>query len=373
MVSSATAVLPVWRSPMISSRWPRPIGISASIALRPVGIGSCTDLRGMMPGALTSTRARRVGIDRALAVDRIAERVDDAAEQFLADRHVDDGAGALDRLAFLDVAVGAEDDDADIVGFEVQRHAADAVLELDHFAGLDIVEAVDAGDAVADRQNLADLGDLGFIAEIGDLVLQDRGNLCGADIHQPTSFMRVRSELSLVLSEPSTMREPSLTMRPPMIDGIDLDGDLDGLAAGHLGERAFQRRDMRIRQRLGDGDLGADAALGLIVQLVEVADHVGDGEQPALGRDELDEIGGDARNAGAGENGVERLHLLFGRKDRALDEALEIVALGDERGEIFKVLGDLVGQALLLGELIERQGIAAGHSGYDAFVLRQDD
>ena len=96
MVSIATAVLPVWRSPMISSRWPRPIGTSASIALRPVCIGSWTDLRGMMPGALTSTRRRSVGLDRALAVDRVAERVDHAAEQALADRHVDDGAGALD-------------------------------------------------------------------------------------------------------------------------------------------------------------------------------------------------------------------------------------------------------------------------------------
>src|SRR5882757_3202634 len=57
-VSIATAVLPVWRSPMISSRWPRPTGVSASIAFRPVCIGSCTDLRGMMPGALTSTRLR---------------------------------------------------------------------------------------------------------------------------------------------------------------------------------------------------------------------------------------------------------------------------------------------------------------------------
>ena len=27
IVSIAIAVLPVWRSPMISSRWPRPIGI----------------------------------------------------------------------------------------------------------------------------------------------------------------------------------------------------------------------------------------------------------------------------------------------------------------------------------------------------------
>ena len=161
------------------------------------------------------------GVDRALAVDRVAERVDDAAEQLLADRHVDDRAGALDRLAFLDLAVGAENDDADVVALEVQRHAARAVLELDHFAGLDLVEAVGAGDAVADAQHLADLGDFGLGAEIGDLALEDRGNFCGADIHQPTSFMARRIALSLVLSEPSTMREPSLTIRPPMIDGIE--------------------------------------------------------------------------------------------------------------------------------------------------------
>ena len=183
MVSSAIAVLPVWRSPMISSRWPRPIGISASIALRPVAIGSCTDLRGMMPGALTSTRRACVGLDRPLAVDRIAERVDDAAEQALADRHFDDGAGALDGLAFLDLAVGAEDHDADIVAFEIERHAAHAALELDHLAGLDIVEAIDAGDAVADRQHLADFGDLRFLAEILDLIFEDCGNFRGADVH----------------------------------------------------------------------------------------------------------------------------------------------------------------------------------------------
>ncbi len=182
---------------MISSRWPRPIGISASIALRPVAIGSCTDLRGMMPGALTSTRRRSLGLDRALAVDRIAERVDHAAEQALADRHVDDRAGALDGLAFLDLAVVAEDHDADIVDLEVERHAAHAVLELDHLAGLDVVEAVDAGDAVADREHLADLGDLGLLAEILDLLLEDRGDFCGADIHQPTSFIAMLDRIEL--------------------------------------------------------------------------------------------------------------------------------------------------------------------------------
>ena len=54
IVSIAIAVLPVWRSPMISSRWPRPIGIIVSIGLMPVCIGSCTDFLAMIPGALIS-------------------------------------------------------------------------------------------------------------------------------------------------------------------------------------------------------------------------------------------------------------------------------------------------------------------------------
>src|SRR5229473_42221 len=157
-------------------------------------------------------------LDRALAVDRIAERIDHAAEQALANRGIDDGTGALDGLAFLDLAVGAEDHDADVVGFKVQRHAARAVLELNHLAGLDVVEAVDAGNAVADRQHLSDFGNFSLLAEILDLVLEDRGNFRGADVHQPASFIACLIELSLVRSELSTMRLPSLTTRPPMIE-----------------------------------------------------------------------------------------------------------------------------------------------------------
>src|SRR5512138_1074638 len=160
-----------------------------------------------------------VGLDRTLAVDRVAQRVDDAAEQALADLRVHDGAGALDGLAFLDLAVGAENHDTDVVGFEVERHAARAVLELDHFAGLDVVQTVDAGDTVTDGQHLSDFSDLGFLAEILDLVLEDRGNFRGADVHQPASFIACLIELSLVRSELSTMRLPSLTTRPPMMEG----------------------------------------------------------------------------------------------------------------------------------------------------------
>ena len=61
IVSIAIAVLPVLRSPMISSRWPRPIGIIESIALMPVCRGSLTGWRWAMPGALNSS-GRRCGV-----------------------------------------------------------------------------------------------------------------------------------------------------------------------------------------------------------------------------------------------------------------------------------------------------------------------
>src|SRR6187551_1121063 len=54
IVSIAIAVLPVWRSPMISSRWPRPIGIIPSIDISPVCTGSVTGWRSTTPGALNS-------------------------------------------------------------------------------------------------------------------------------------------------------------------------------------------------------------------------------------------------------------------------------------------------------------------------------
>ena len=55
IVSMQIVVLPVERSPMISSRWPRPIGIIASIAMMPVCTGWLIGRRRMIPGAIFST------------------------------------------------------------------------------------------------------------------------------------------------------------------------------------------------------------------------------------------------------------------------------------------------------------------------------
>src|ERR671914_147168 len=54
IVSTHIDVLPVCRSPMISSRWPRPTFVIESIGLMPVSIGSFTGWRDTTPGALNS-------------------------------------------------------------------------------------------------------------------------------------------------------------------------------------------------------------------------------------------------------------------------------------------------------------------------------
>src|SRR5208282_5739774 len=86
-------------------------------------------------------------------------------------------------------------------------------------AGLHIVEAIDAGDAVADRQHLADFRNFGFLAEILNLLFENGGDFRGADIHYRASFIACLIALSLVRSEVSTMRLPSLTTSPPIMAG----------------------------------------------------------------------------------------------------------------------------------------------------------
>ena len=89
---------------------------------------------------LTRDHARRLELerpslgrlDRAAPVERVAERVDDATEQRLADGDARDLAGAAGRLALAHLLPLAEERGADVVLLEVEGEAGDAVLELEH-------------------------------------------------------------------------------------------------------------------------------------------------------------------------------------------------------------------------------------------------
>ena len=165
MVSSATAVLPVWRSPMISSRWPRPIGNHAVDGLESGRHGLTHWLAINDAGSDALQRNELVGRDRPLVVDRLAQRVHHAADHAFAHRDAHDASGALDLVAFLDFGVLAEQHHADLVFFQVHGDAGNAVRETKQFAGHDFVEAVDARDTVAQGDYGADFvhRDLGFV------------------------------------------------------------------------------------------------------------------------------------------------------------------------------------------------------------------
>jgi hypothetical protein len=87
-------------------------------------------------------------VDGSLAVNGVSEGVNDTAQKTGSDGHVDNLAGTLDGVAFLDKTIVTEDGDTDVVGLEVQAHSLDTRREFHHFLGLDVPETVDTGDTV---------------------------------------------------------------------------------------------------------------------------------------------------------------------------------------------------------------------------------
>ena len=154
-----------------------------SIALRPVCSGSLTGWRSTTPGARRSIGLEVARRDRPLAVDRLTERVDDAADELVADRHRDDAAGPLDRVAFLQVGGVAEEHGADAVFLEVQRDAEQSVRKLEHLARHRALGAVEARDAVADGHHGAHFGDINRRGVAADVVANDLGDFVGLDLH----------------------------------------------------------------------------------------------------------------------------------------------------------------------------------------------
>ena len=130
------------------------------MALMPVCSGCFDRLASGHAGGVRFDRPALGGDDRAAAVQRIAQRIDHAAQHGVAHGHGEQPAGAADFVALVDLQVIAEDDHAHRIFFEVEGQAEDAAGKLDHLAGHHAGQAVDAGDAVAHLDHPADLADV---------------------------------------------------------------------------------------------------------------------------------------------------------------------------------------------------------------------
>ena len=172
--------------------------------------------------ARNNTRSLNIGhatlrsVNRALAVNRVTQTIDNTTEQGVAGRNVHDRLGAFDNITFFDRTVVTKDNDTNVINLKVQGHPTDAARKLDHFTGLNIIKPVRAGDTIANRQHAPDFRHLGFLPEILDLLFEDRRDLSSLDTHYPTSFIEFWSAASLERIDVSIIFEPTFTTRPPI-------------------------------------------------------------------------------------------------------------------------------------------------------------
>src|SRR5208337_1760726 len=127
--------------------------------------------------------AELLGFDRPFAVQGIAHRVDDPADDRLADGHLGDTAGAFDDVALFDMGVFTQDGDPDVVFLQVKGEAVEGPGELQEFHGHAFLHAVDPGDAVAHRQYGAGLCDFHLLFVIPNLGANNLADFFGSNFH----------------------------------------------------------------------------------------------------------------------------------------------------------------------------------------------
>src|SRR5438552_2277997 len=110
---------------------------------------------------------------RTLSIDRNAERIDYPPDHRGTDGHGHDASSALHLVALFDHLIFAEENDADVVLFEVRGETDDVVRELHELAGHDAIEAVHARDAVANSDHSAYFGDIHGFPDASQLLPND--------------------------------------------------------------------------------------------------------------------------------------------------------------------------------------------------------
>ncbi len=111
------------------------------------------------------------GLERASAIDGPAKRIDHAADQRLAHRHLHNAAGAANAIALGDVLIVADNHGPHGVALEIQGQPIGIAREFDHFALHHAGQAVNARDTVGQTDDDALGAGLWFGFELLDFLL----------------------------------------------------------------------------------------------------------------------------------------------------------------------------------------------------------
>ncbi len=360
-------VLPVLRSPMISSR--------SATADRCHRVDRLDAGLQRLTHGLATHDARRLDLhaaqlragEFALAVDRLAERVDDASEHAVTDRHRQDASGRLDGLALFDVVDVAEHDGADRSLVEVQRQTHRAVLELEEFVHAAVGEAVHGGDAVAHFGDAADGAGFERRLEAVEVLLQcrcDVGGRNGQLSHGWILYSRLFSWSMRVRTVSSMTVSPTVATIPPTTVGSTVALRLSVLPVA-FSERRLQPVELVGGERHGGADLGDVEVLGARGALHEAVDDRRDVAAAAGSDHHRHELHGGGRGLAAEQVLDDRLALL-GRQVLVGEGRAQRVARLVRAGEAEQLVLDLVERAFGAGDLEQCPCVA-----FDACVAHE--
>ena len=87
---------------------------------------------GQDTGGFKGGAATLGSVDGSLSVNGVSKSINDTPKQLWTDWDIDNLAGTLDGVAFLDETIVTEDGDTDVVGLQVETHSTDTGRELHH-------------------------------------------------------------------------------------------------------------------------------------------------------------------------------------------------------------------------------------------------
>src|ERR1700733_10490969 len=362
MVSMMTAVLPVCRSPMPSSRWPRPIGISASIAFNPVCTGSCTDLRGMMPGAFTSTRPRTTSVSGPLpsigvpspSTTRPSKPLPTGTSTIVPVRVTVSPSRiclSLPKITTPTLSVSRFN--------AMPRRPApgnSTISPAMQFCRPNTRAMPSPTDSTWPvSATLASVSNAAICLRRISEISAGRISISGGSLHGELQALQPGLQGRVVQAGSDAHDEAAEQV------GFHRFVDVDVAVAG-LDQAGAQLLALHVAQRMRRGDLGGDDAAALRHQLAERAHHVAQGAQAAVGGDDADEIAHRLAEAFGLQHGE-------GRPDGGVDvdqwgfqQAAKVGAGVDQAAEVFHFGHHLVQRVAVFGMGIEGGSIPVGHA-----------
>src|SRR3954464_2466929 len=368
IVSTAIAVLPVWRAPMISSRWPRPIGIIASIAFRPVCIGSLTGWRWTTPGALNS-----------------AGRVSDVSSSPLPSSGLPSGSTmrpssasptgmSSRRLVRLTVSpstmcshgpnsTAPTLSDSRLSARPVTSCGSSSISKAMQFSKPWTRAMPSATDSTVPTSDRSAWSASSPWMRLLRMEVISSGLICMA---------RVRGSLGKVLGGAGDL--PAQQLEAAADGGVEHlvadahddaaeDVGLDRrrqlhLAAGLLGDLVADVLDDLLVELDGGGDLDRQQLVVVLPQGVVGAPGAQQRGHPVLLDQQLEEV--DEDRLGVRDRLVQALGLLLGREVGREEEDLQVAILGERVGDLAQLLTHLVELAGVLGDLEQRARVDLG-------------